>query len=560
MQRQVLTIARNQGRYAMTLKILHLEDNPADAELVQRTLRRAHLLCDVQTVDTADAYQAALQRHEFDVILSDSGIPGYDGSAALEHAHSNRPGIPFIVVSGHLSEDAAVPLHLASPAARVSKNNLDSLPGIIESTLQKSKTAAPAPSHDRHTRDMQFLVSVIQALSLARSMEAVMDIVRHAARKLVNADGATFVLRDGECCFYAQEDAISPLWRGQRFPLTACISGWAMLNRQAAVVPDIYEDARIPHDAYRPTFVQSLVMTPIRTAAPIGAIGVYWAHRHQASREELELLVALADSTSVAIESVDLLETLEKRVVARTQEVSQRQIELEVLNRELEAFSYSVAHDLRSPLLTIDGFGSLLMETCAEAVGEEGRGYLERITVATRRMQGLIDDLLALSRIVRAPMNQTVVNVAALATELNIELARQFPQRSVDFIAAEVSVRGDAGMLRIVLDNLLSNAWKFTSKTARARVELGTCGTNRGLTTLFLRDNGAGFDPRYSSKLFSPFHRLHTQEQFPGTGVGLATVRRIINRHGGDIRAEGAVDQGATFYFSLPTSREHLPA
>jgi light-regulated signal transduction histidine kinase (bacteriophytochrome) len=242
-------------------------------------------------------------------------------------------------------------------------------------------------------------------------------------------------------------------------------------------------------------------------------------------------------------------------VARRTEEVRQRQAELEVLNKELEAFSYSVAHDLRSPLITIDGFAHLLVEACGESLNEDGRGYLGRITAATTRMQGLINDLLALSRIVRAPMNHIDVDMAQMGNEIAATLAERAPERKVEFSVEDGWARGDVGMLRIVLENLMSNAWKFTSKTPNARVQLGIVERTERLTSFYLKDNGAGFDPRYCSNLFSPFHRLHTQEQFPGTGVGLATVRRIVNRHGGEIRASGEVNVGATFYFSLPTGQ-----
>lgn len=169
----------------------------------------------------------------------------------------------------------------------------------------------------------QRLIQAVQELSMARSLDAVADIVRHAARELVGADGATFVLRDGGQCFYKDEDAISPLWKGQRFPLEACISGWAMLNRQAAVIEDIYQDARIPHAAYRPTFVKSLVMVPIRTLQPIGAIGTYWASQHRAAAEQVEMLQALADSTSVALENVQVYAELELRVEERTAQLAE---------------------------------------------------------------------------------------------------------------------------------------------------------------------------------------------------------------------------------------------
>lgn len=167
------------------------------------------------------------------------------------------------------------------------------------------------------------LIRAVQELSMARDLDAVAEVVRHAARELVGADGATFVLRDGEQCFYRDEDAICPLWKGQRFPLQACISGWAMLNRQATVIEDIYQDERIPHAAYRPTFVKSLVMVPIRTLEPIGAIGTYWASQYRATADQIEMLQALADATSVALENVQVYAELERRVEERTAQLAQ---------------------------------------------------------------------------------------------------------------------------------------------------------------------------------------------------------------------------------------------
>lgn len=169
-----------------------------------------------------------------------------------------------------------------------------------------------------YQQQLEHLVRVIQELSLARDFNTITSVVRHAARQLTGADGATFVMREGDLCHYRDEDAISPLWKGQRFPMRACISGWAMLNRQSVAIEDIYADPRIPHDAYRPTFVKSLVMVPIRTLDPIGAIGNYWATHHRATDEEIHLLSALADSTSVAIENVRMYADLEAHVRAGT--------------------------------------------------------------------------------------------------------------------------------------------------------------------------------------------------------------------------------------------------
>jgi signal transduction histidine kinase len=394
-------------------------------------------------------------------------------------------------------------------------------------------------------RAMQRLVLAVQELSLARDLETIMSVVRKAARELTGADGATFVLRDGEKCHYAEENAIAPLWKGQRFPLSACISGWAMLNRQPAVIEDIYADQRIPHDAYRPTFVKSLVMVPIRAESPIGAIGNYWARQHLATKAEVELLQALANTTSVAIENVQLYAELEQRVMDRT-------AQLQVANKELEAFSYSVSHDLRAPLRAVSGYAGFLKGKLALAPETKPGQWLAGIESEARRMSGLIEDLLRLARFARLELKHQAVDLSLVAADLMKRLVDGAPQRKVEVrITPDLQTQGDLGLLSVVLENLLSNAWKYSSKRENAVIEFGASKDADGVTTFFVRDNGAGFDMRYADKLFAPFQRMHREEEFTGTGVGLATVQRIIHRHGGRIWVEAKPDEGATFYFTL---------
>ena len=236
---------------------------------------------------------------------------------------------------------------------------------------------------------------------------------------------------------------------------------------------------------------------------------------------------------------------LEQRVIERT-------AQLEAANKELEAFSYSVSHDLRAPLRSIDGFSQALLEDYQEKLDDTAKSYLDRVRKATQHMGRLIDDMLKLSRVTRSEFHHESVDLSTMVREISEKLQQNDPDRTVDVIIREgVFVNGDSNLLKIALENLVNNAWKFTSKEARPQFEFGTT-VKEGKTACFIRDNGVGFDMAYVNKLFGAFQRLHTSLEFPGTGIGLATVQRIINRHGGQVWAEAEVGKGATFYFTLP--------
>jgi light-regulated signal transduction histidine kinase (bacteriophytochrome) len=265
-------------------------------------------------------------------------------------------------------------------------------------------------------------------------------------------------------------------------------------------------------------------------------------------------LVALASGTF----AYWILRTLTERrraayqISALNADLQRRAAELEEANKELEAFSYTVSHDLRTPLSSIDGFTQALLEGYAATLDARGQDYLQRICGATQRMVDLIDALLGLSYVTGAELVRKAVDLSALARAIAPDLPRCEPTRQAEFVIADGLVaHGDARWLRVVLENLFSNAWKFTAKQPRARIEFGSLPQHDGSRVFFVRDNGVGFDMAYADKLFSAFQRLHGRTEYPGTGVGLATVQRIIQRHGGRIWAEGAVGQGATFYFTL---------
>lgn len=250
----------------------------------------------------------------------------------------------------------------------------------------------------------------------------------------------------------------------------------------------------------------------------------------------------------------------DQAILALNAELLDKTARLESLNAELESFSYSVSHDLRAPLRGIFGFAEALEEHSGAALDETGRGYLQRVRNAANRMGQLIDDLLKLSRLTRAGMKMEVVNLSELAESVIAGLRQMEPARAVEVaITPDITVLGDAALLRIVLENLLGNAWKFTARNPRARIEMSSAATGTGKVACIIRDNGVGFDSRYAHKLFGAFQRLHPQAEFPGSGIGLATVQRIIHRHGGEVSGKSEIDLGAEFVFTLDMENRSLP-
>jgi light-regulated signal transduction histidine kinase (bacteriophytochrome) len=267
-----------------------------------------------------------------------------------------------------------------------------------------------------------------------------------------------------------------------------------------------------------------------------------------ATRATLNILEDLSDARAE-------IETLNAELEAR---VRQRKAELVVANKNLESFVYSVAHDLRSPLRALSGFSEALAEDYGDCLGETGRMYTDRIQAATERMSTLIDDLLVLAQVSRAKISLVPVDLSAEVTALAVELQAREPGRRVRFIVdAGVLVTADRTLIRTVVRNLVENAWKFTAHCDEATIEFAAIAAEDAEICCYVRDNGAGFDSAFVNKLFEPFQRLHSVTEFPGTGIGLASVQRIVERHGGRAWAEGAVGRGATFYFTLNTRGTH---
>ena len=268
-------------------------------------------------------------------------------------------------------------------------------------------------------------------------------------------------------------------------------------------------------------------------------------------RSKVAVFVELAKKSELLRRQTRLLLESEQAALELAETRAELVRDLEHKNRELESFSYAVSHDLQAPLRRIDSFSRAVLESQGDKLDEPGRRYLERVREASQHMAQLIDDVLYLSRVTRADLREQDVDLSVLATLILSRLQESEPARKVEVkVRPAVVVSGDGQLLRIALENLLENSWKFTSQQPEARIEFGVTQAS-GEPTYFVRDNGAGFDMTYADRLFGPFQRLHPQNEFAGSGIGLATVQRIIHRHGGQVWAEGLVGQGATFQFTL---------
>ena len=334
-------------------------------------------------------------------------------------------------------------------------------------------------------------------------------------------------------------------------------SALALFGHTAPTAPEWHAIA-YPDPEYRSEVVErwKAVLAEARASSQTVNAGEYRVTCRDGSVRLCELHATfLSDRLVVTFNDISARKRAEADLAASNvdleRRVAERTAELSAANQELESFAYAVSHDLRAPLRGIDGWSQAVLEDCGPQLDERGRGYLATVRQECQRMGRLIDELLALSRVTRAPLERKTMDLTALAQELGERLRAGQPEREVEFVVAPGMVAmGDAVLLHAVMQNLLDNAWKFTGGRPRARIEVGST-LEGGRTVYYVRDDGAGFDMRFAGKLFAPFHRLHSLEDFPGAGIGLATVRRIIQRHGGKVWATAEVDRGATFCFSL---------
>lgn len=391
---------------------------------------------------------------------------------------------------------------------------------------------------------MESLVGVVQALSQARTVDNVTAIVRDAARNLTGADGASFVLRDGDQCYYADENAITPLWKGSRFPMSACVSGWVMEHAQSTVIEDIYADPRVPADAYRPTFVKSMAMVPIRRSGPIGAIGNYWSTRHAASPQEMAILQALADTTSVALENVSLLERLSDQVRA----LRDQQDHIAEQRDTLEVFTRALAHDLREPVRTMRSFSRMALDPSNRQADRDQ--YLKFIRNAADRMGVLVDSVFQFMQS-HDPAHVIATEQCSVSDMLNAvreDLSHLIRERGATVDGANLpTIEASPTCLRLVLQNLIANAIRHNPRAVKIKV---SAQERPGDWLFTVSDDGVGVPPEHAERVFQPFKRLTSNDQ--SAGLGLAICEKSIAHCGGAIWCERKAGPGATFSFTLP--------
>ncbi len=502
------------------LRLLLIEDDPSDVELLLHTLRSTSLWdLKYEHVDTPEALLDALRRQEWDIVTTDNAMPAFDARSVLNTVRGLRPALPLIVVSGDIDIALAVSLLKAGAQDYVPKRELSRLPEVIDFSLREGAAR-------RESADTLTLLKTSEA-RYRRLFETAQDgilIMDPLSEGIVDVN--PFLI---EMLGYAKDEFIGKkLWELGLFKdIEACKILFNELQTKGYVryddLPLVTRDGRRKHVEF------------VCNTYPVGAEKVIQCNiRDITQRQQAEQ------------ELRDLNSVLEERVRVRT-------AELEGLNQELAAFSFSVAHDLRAPLRHIDGFAGILEREITEPASSRTLPIVRNIRSSVERMSALIEALLRLANYSISALNREAVNLSALVQLAANELQQSDPQRRVEWdIQRGVNARADNQLLRIVLDNLVGNAWKFTGRRETAHIEFGEATQADGNQAYFIRDDGAGFDMTFAGKLFGAFQRLHRHTDFPGLGIGLATVQRIVHRHGGRVWAESVLDQGSTFWFTLP--------
>ena len=498
--------------------VLLIEDNPGDARLLEEMLAdETRTRLDLVHAGTLAEGLRRLESSRPDAVLIDLGLPDSSGIETFTRLQARFPDVPAVVLTGNVDVDLAIRAVQAG----------------AQDYLVKGEVAG-----NSLVRAIQYAIERKKAEDALRRSEAILRSFYENSPMMM---GVVELTEEGEIVHVYDNPVTARFFASLDEPTSSrSARGLGAPEEAIALWVDSYRRAE---ELGRPVSFEYLhdpAGKAVWLSAHVATIG-----RGSSGRTQFCYVAEDVTERKTAEAEVRRLNAeLEDHVRLRT-------AQLEAANRELEAFSYSVSHDLRAPLRAIQGFSRILGESAGRTIGDEDRRSLDRIAGAAERMSQLIDDLLSLSRVGRQSLGIADADLSALAREICAELRESEPERVVEFVVDEgVHGSGDVALLRIVLQNLLSNAWKFTAKKPVARIEFGRAGTARG-PACFVRDDGAGFDARYAERLFTPFARLHSDSEFKGTGIGLAIVQRILARHGGHVWAEGHPGEGATFWFTL---------
>jgi two-component system NtrC family sensor kinase len=527
--------------------ILVIDDSPTFRESLRETLTGAGYR--VLTAASGEEGLRSAADHRPDAMVVDGVLPGIDGPTVIRRVRLDAAlrGTPCLLFTGAEDLDAELNALDAGADAFVTKNED---PAVILARLAAALRRAEAAPSSVQTESLlgpkkilavddspTFLQEVTAALRsdecdvlTARSGEEALELLSVERVDCILLDLMMPGLGGHETC---KRIKASPAVRDIPLVLLTALDDRDAMLAGLAMGADDYITKNSEMDVVRARVRAQLRRKQFEDENR--------RIREELLRKELEAQTARS-AREVAEARASLVEELERK------------------NRELEAFSYSVSHDLRTPLRGIDGFSHALLVDYADVLDDRGKDYLNRVRKAAQRMGELIDDMLALARVSRAEINLERIDLAALARGMVDDLAAKDPERRVELVVADPLVAvADRRLIRLLLENLLGNAWKFTARATSPRIEIGSRVDAGGDTVYFVRDNGAGFNMDYAAKLFRPFQRLHAEADFPGTGIGLATVHRIIERHGGRVWAEGVVGQGACISFTLPAGKARGP-
>jgi PAS domain S-box-containing protein len=512
------TIVEPEQQIAQPLRVLIVEDAKSDVALLLLALRQGGFDVTYEVVATQAAMRVALHHGQWDLIISDHALPQFSGPAALALTLELKPDVPFIIVSGEIDINLAVALMQTGARDYVQKAELARLVPVIHRVLVDREV-----HNDKLLADQALVASEAQYRRLFESAQDGILIVDAESGQIRDVNPFLLDLLG----FCRDEYLGKKLWEVAAFQDSAASKSAFLELQQKGYIR--YDNIPL-HSKAGPNVEVEFVSNTY----DVGLKKVIQCNiRDITERKHAE----------VAIQQ--LTADLEQRVTLRTAQV-------EALNKELETFNYSVSHDLQAPLRRIDGFVTALDRACENQPNSHAKELIVEIHTSTEHMTALIQALLKLASLGRSELQCDQVDLTSLAHIIATELQQSDPGRHVEFIIPDgILASGDAAMLRIVMENLIGNAWKFTGTVDLARIELGVTYPAGKPTEYFVRDNGGGFDMRYADRLFGAFQRLHLAEEFPGTGIGLATVQRIVHRHGGHIRAESSVGQGATFYFDF---------